>query len=156
MRGSDKLKQFKTGENPLHHFQAVAALPDLYEHSRVAAVHTDRANAKSGVRYERRYAWAMFPDKRRRHVVITSRLFHEAGKPSKVYSLETLDVEVREAPLTYMDSAARATAKPSDQGAHPGTDSQILRAFIAGVKPEDRVQQSRALPHNLGRRRDRK
>jgi hypothetical protein len=141
----DKLKQYKSGENALHHFQAVAALPELYEHSRVAAIQPDRKDATSGMRYERRYAWATFPDGKRRHVLITSRLFHEANKPTKVYSLETMEVEVREAPLTYTDSAARETTKPFDQGAHPVKDGVSVHEFLAGVKPEHR-----AAPSNNG------
>lgn len=137
-----KLSTFKTAENPLHHFQALSALPELYRDSVVAGVAAD-LKRDSGVMYERRYAWALFPDGQRRHVLITSRLYPDATKPPGIYSLEALEIEVREAPLTYMASAARGEAKAFDQGAQSLPTGAQLAEFLAGIKSEHQGPPSR-------------
>lgn len=135
-----KLQSIKQGEDPLHHFQALAALPELYRQS-VPVMTNHDTKKQSNTSFVRRYAWALFPDGKRRHVLITGKM-HPDYQAQGIYSLEAL--EVREAALTYMDEHARAAQPSSDQVAQPVKAGGSLGAFLTGIKPEHRPPESAA------------
>lgn len=137
-----KLQSIKQGENPLHHFQAIAALPELY-HQSVPVMSNQDEKKQSSTVFVKRYAWAVFPDGKRRHVLITAKN-HPDYQAQGVYSVEA--VEVRDATLTYMDEHARAAQPSSDRVAQPMKAEGSLDAFLSGIKPEHRAPSGNAAP----------
>nr|WP_281382922.1 hypothetical protein [Prosthecobacter dejongeii] len=135
-RGVNKMKQVKVyeGENVAAHFEAVAALPELLENSEVLARKPD-SEGKDVAFYERRYAWAVFPDGQRRHVLMTVRYLLQTAEPPRMYSLEAL--EVRDALEAFNDG------EPSEQSAPSSAATKLsfsLTDFMAGVKSEDKAE----------------
>lgn len=130
-----KLVSVKSGENPLHHFQALAVLPELYAESRLALRAPDAAGL-AGLMYERRYGWALFPDGKRRHVLLTCRLYYGPQAPPKLYALEAL--EIHEADFAYLPALAHDAMSGLDQSAA----AALLPQFLAGFKPEHRFPSS--------------
>lgn len=129
-RGVGKMMQVKldAGEDARAHFQAVASLPQLLGDSVPVARTPDREGAANVAFYERRYAWADFPDGRR-NVLLTVRYLTETAEPPRMYSVEALEVR-RAAPGHVVDPGGKGSVTPD------GALAPTVAEFLAGVKPE--------------------
>lgn len=134
-RGIGKMKQvnFERGESAAAHFEAVSALPELLANSETVARMPDKRESENVAYYERRYAWAVFPDGKRRHVLLSVRYLTETAEPPRMYSLEAL--EVRDATEAFHDEEPSGQRVPSSAATE--LDSSLAE-FMAGVKPEHR------------------
>ncbi|MEN3942499.1 hypothetical protein WJU23_14465 [Prosthecobacter sp. SYSU 5D2] len=150
-QGLGKLARVKLegGELVNAHFQAIGALPELLANSEVMARTPDREGGDSVAFYERRYAWALFPDGQRRHVLMTVRYLLETAEPPRMYSLEAL--EVRDASEAFRDGMSRGQTTPPSAATELDVN---LADFMAGVKPEHKEATASETTFSLSRADD--
>ena len=132
-RTRKEIGMVKRTESLAHHYQAATKLPELLANSKLAVVE-EPVGKPEAREIHKRYAWADFPDGKRRHVLMTViRWNDESIKSDTAYSLEAIEVQEEAA------NASEGYYTPT-LAAHAATgDTGNFAQFKAGVKSDHRV-----------------